>query len=175
MENLVYTPVARWMHWISAVLVVGLTAVGLYLGQFDPPDGRLTDWLYNLHESFGVILWVLVLIRLVARQIYGVPAIPAGSSRLVRLGAGLNHAALYAAMLIQPITGFIGNNAGGYRLTMFNLLAIPDPVGKDPKLADTLFALHSYGGWALVALVTLHLLGAAYHGVRRDGVVSRMV
>jgi cytochrome b561 len=38
-----------------------------------------------------------------------------------------------------------------------------------------LFALHGLMGWALVGLVTMHLIGAAYHGlIRKDGIVSRM-
>lgn len=176
MENTRYTASARLYHWATAVLVLGLIPVGIYLGKFDPPDGPLTDLLYLLHESFGVVLWVLVLLRLVSRLLRGVPPIPVGTSVLVHLVSRLNHAALYLVLLIQPVTGFLGNNAGGYKLVLFNLIAIPDPVGKNDKLSETLFALHGLGGWALVALVSLHLLGAAYHGlVRRDGVVARMI
>ncbi len=176
METGRYNPAARWMHWLSAVMVLFLVPVGLYLGYFDPPDGALTDRLYNLHESFGVLLWVLVLVRLVSRQFAGVPAMPADTPRAIHLAATLNHWALYAMLLIQPLTGFLGNNAGGYNLVWFNVLPIPDPVGKNDPLSNTLFTLHSYGGWILIALVLMHLAGAAYHGfIRRDGVVGRMV
>jgi cytochrome b561 len=175
METMRYSASARLYHWVSAVLVLGLIPVGLYLGKGDPPDGPTTDLLYLLHESFGATLWVLVLIRLAARLINGVPPMPAGTSRLVRGISTLNHGALYAVLLIQPVTGFLANNAGGYPLVWFNLIAIPDPVGKNEKLSEALATLHGYGGWALIALVSLHLAGAAYHAlIRRDGVVGRM-
>jgi len=175
MQVLRYSMSARLYHWLSAILVFGLIPVGLYLGRGDPPDGPLTDTLYLLHESFGVLLWLLVLFRLVSRQVNGVPEQPAATPPLLRLAARLNHVALYLMLLIQPVTGFLANNAGGYPLVWFNLLPIPSPVGKNDRLSDTLFSLHDIGGWLLIALVCLHLAGAAYHGlIRRDGVVRRM-
>jgi cytochrome b561 len=175
MESGRYTAAARWMHWISAVVVLGLVPVGLYLGHFDPPKGPLTDRLYNLHESFGVLLWALVLVRLISRQFAGVPPMPADTPRALRLAATLNHWALYAVLAIQPITGFLANNAGGYNLTLFSVLSVPDPIGKNENLSHTLLALHQYGGWTLIVLVSMHLAGAAYHAfIRRDGVVRRM-
>jgi cytochrome b561 len=172
-----YSTPMRWLHWISALMVLGLLAAGFVLGYVDMPDGPGKDRLYNLHESFGVVLWCVVVARLILRQLSGVPAMPPDTPDLVRMGAALNHAALYAVLLIQPIVGFLANNAAGYSLSMFNVLGLPDPIGKQPDgVWEALFKLHEIGGWALVGLVCMHLAGAAYHGVvRRDGIVSRMM
>jgi cytochrome b561 len=171
-----YTITMRWLHWVSALAVVGLLGVGFVLGYVDLPDGPGKDRLYNLHESFGVALWCLVVIRLLLRQISGVPVQPASMPRWMRLGSGLNHAALYALLLLQPVAGLLANNAGGYGLELFNVLTVPNLVGKNDHLSDLLFKMHEIGGLALAGLVGLHVVAAAYHGViRRDGVVSRMV
>ncbi len=171
-----YTLPARLYHWISAVLVLGLLPVGEYLGHFDPPDGPVTDRLYMLHESFGVLLWLVVLLRFASRQLVGTPPLPDSAGWLVDLMSKLNHLAIYVILLAQPVTGFLANNAGGYDVAWFNLVKLPALIGKNESLGDSLSALHMYGGLALIVLVIFHLTGAVYHGfIRRDGVVRRMV
>jgi cytochrome b561 len=170
-----YSLFARALHWISAVMVLGVYIGGAWLGFFEPADGPFKDALYNLHESFGVTLWSITLIRLLSRVATGVPAMPNATPALVRIASTLNHGALYAVLLAQPVVGFMGNNAGGYPLSWFNLVNLPNPIGKNDALSDQLFKLHGTLGWALVILVTMHLLGSAYHGwVKKDGIVSRM-
>ncbi len=170
-----YSLFARALHWISAVTVVGVYVSGMWLGFFQPPDGPFQDALYNFHESFGVTLFAVTLIRLLSRFATGVPAMPASTPAIVRIGSTLNHGALYAVLLAQPVIGFLANNAGGYQLSWFNLVNLPDPIGKNNALSDQLFKLHDTFGWALAILVTMHLLGSAYHGwVKKDGIVSRM-
>jgi cytochrome b561 len=176
MTMLKYRLSARLYHWISAVIVLGMLPVGEYLGHFNPPDGPMTDRLYMLHESFGVALWVVVLARLVSRQIHGTPPMPDHAGFVVDIASKLNHLAMYVILLVQPVTGFLANSAGGYGVTWFNVVALPSLIGKDQALSDQLTALHKLGGLALIVLVCIHLLGAIYHGyIRRDGVVSRMV
>lgn len=175
MNEVRYNAFARSLHWLVALIVLGMVPTGLYLGYGDPPHGPTTDMIYNLHESIGVTLWVLVLVRLVSRQLVGTPPLPLGTPRIIRAASKANHAALYLVLLIQPITGFLGNNANGYGLVWFNVAAVPTLLYKNAALGHQIVTMHRIGGVALVCLVTLHLLGAAYHGlVRRDGVVSRM-
>ncbi len=167
---------ARIYHWISAVIVLGMLPVGEYLGHFNPPDGPVTDTLYMLHESFGVLLWLVVLARFVTRQVNGTPPMPDSAGFVVDIVSKLNHLGMYLLLLVQPVTGFLANSAGGYDVTWFNLIKLPALIAKDDKLSDSLVMLHKYGGLALIVLVCTHLFGAMYHGfIRRDGVVGRMV
>lgn len=171
-----YDALARFLHWISALAVAGLIPAGIYLGHFDPPDGPTTDQIYNLHESLGATLWIVTLLRVVARIATGAPSLPPSVSPMMRFLAGTNQLAIYLVLLVQPVTGFLANNAGGYDLDWFGVVPIPTLIGKNDGLSDSLFALHQIGGAALVVLVCIHLAAAAYHGViRRDGVVSRIV
>ena len=57
-----YTPTARALHWITALLVLGLIVVGILMGNMD--SGPLQDRLYNLHRSTGTLLLLLAIIRL---------------------------------------------------------------------------------------------------------------
>ena len=171
-----YPPAMRLIHWLTAVLVLLLFIFGGWTHYFDPGDGPFKDELYNLHQSIGITVWVLVLIRIVVRLATGAPKLPADTPGVIRFAASLNHLALYVVLLVQPILGLSNTNAYGFPLDWFGLFRVPSPVGKlpDPQ-AEFLGTLHWFGALALLLLLAAHIAGAAYHGlIRRDGVVRHM-
>jgi cytochrome b561 len=171
-----YHPLLRLLHWLTVVLIVFMFIIGGWIVYFDPGDGPLKDRLYNLHESTGMLLWLLVLARIVLRLATGAPRLPPATPATVRVLASLNQLALYLVLLAQPLIGLIDTNAWGFPLDWFGLFRVPSPVGKQPEaVAQSLSNLHWYGAALLLALLALHVAGAAYHGLlRRDGVVRHM-
>ncbi len=51
---------ARTLHWIMAVLIIGLGIVGLYMS--DLPNSPQKIKIYALHKSFGLTVLALVLV-----------------------------------------------------------------------------------------------------------------
>jgi len=172
-----YAPAMRVLHWLTAILILGLFIVGGWLTYFEPPDGPFKELLYNLHESTGVAVWVLVLIRIVVRLATGAPKLPPGTPGFVRALATLNHLALYLVLLVQPMLGFADANAWGAPLVWYGLVPVPSPIGKQPDAVAQQFSdLHWFGALALLLLLAAHIAGALYHGlVKRDGVVRHMI
>jgi cytochrome b561 len=172
-----YAPALRWLHWITAALIATLFTLGLWIVWLPPKSDAFLHRLYNLHESTGATLWLLVLARLVIRLATRAPPLPPGSPAWVRVAARLNHLGLYLLLLIQPVIGFLDANAAGAPLTWYEIVAIPAPIGKQPDaVAHGLVALHAAGAALLAALLVLHFAGAAYHGlIRRDGVMRHMI
>jgi cytochrome b561 len=171
-----YGPAARFFHWTTVILVVVMFGLGAWIKDFEPQDKAFKLELLTLHQSFGVILFVVVVLRFFVRlgnpppMLYDQPA-------LIRVGSRLNHYALYAMLLIQPVIGFLTTNALGVPVKWFGLFTVPSPIGRQDKaIAEQFAEAHELGAGLLVLLITLHLLGAAYHGIiRQDGVVKRMV
>ncbi len=171
-----YSPVALWLHWLTAALVLAMIVVGIWMTYFEPKDEAFKFLLYDVHESVGAALFVLVLVRLLRRLANPPASLPHRVPAHFRAAAHLNQALLYAVLLIQPIIGFLDTNAWGFPLQWAGLVEIPSPIGKNETLAPVLSDLHWYGAMVLVVLVGAHLSGAFYHGViRRDGVVQRML
>ena len=172
-----YTLSLRLLHWLMAVLVVLMFALGLRIAYGPAGDEALSHRLYNLHESTGLTLLVLLLLRLVLRVRSGAPALPRDVARPVRVLARLNHAVLYLMLLVQPVLGLLDAYAAGAPLVWYEILPVPLPIGRQPKpVSDALVAAHWWGAAVLFAAVALHVAGAAWHGlIRRDGVVRRMV
>ena len=168
--------VSQLFHWISALLIVALGALGLYMTELDSPVERIR--FYALHKSLGITLLALVLLRLLWRfvQRARAPAPIAGVSPWMRRAAGTGHTLLYAMMIAMPLTGWLLNSASGYPLQWFGQFNLPAIAGKDHGLHELAEELHELGFWILVVLVAGHVLAALYHHVfLGDGTLHRML
>lgn len=171
-----YPITARWFHWITVVLLIVLATAGVWGTSFEPKDEALKDLLSDIHESTGVALFVIVVLRLLRRMANPPAPLPSRLPRTVRFASRTNHALLYAMLLVQPVIGFLDTNAWGFPVTWARLVPIPSPIGHNESIAPWLSSMHEWGAIVFAALVTAHLGGAAYHGlIRRDGVVRRMI
>lgn len=166
-----YSPLARWLHWLVAPIVIGLIPVGLVMTRLGP--GETQDRLFVLHESFGVTVQALMLARAANRQ-RGAPSPAASlSGRERSLSVGV-HRALYVLLLLTPIIGWLGLSAYGMGPSFFGLAELPALLGKNEPLSERLFAVHLAGGLLIGALALLHIAGALRHLLRKDGVFSRI-
>jgi cytochrome b561 len=170
-----YAAASRWLHWLTAVLVAAIIPVGLWIKYFEPADEAFKLRLYNIHESLGVIVFAIVLIRLLNRYLNPPPPLPPDIPAAIRLAARVNHWGLYALLVLMPITGFLATNAWGFPLSVFGVLPMPVPLGKNEEIAKILSLLHWCGAVTIILLILAHLSGVIYHSfVRRDGVLQRM-
>lgn len=165
---------ARLLHWIMAVLVLGSLAAGFLMLQ-EGLDRATQNTLFVFHKNVGVVMLILILLRLAYRGRHRPAPLPAEVPTWQRIGAALSHGALYALLLIMPVTGYVRVKAGGFPIEMLDALGVPALVPRSDALAEVARTIHHYGGWILAALIGLHIAAALYHGVvRRDGVFSRM-
>lgn len=175
-----YGIVQRLIHWAVAVTVAGLLAVGFTLGILGFEGTRdtfgidVTNLLYKLHKSFGVIVLALMLLRLALRLAMPPPAYDPAVPAFFRKAGRANHLALYALLIVQPMVGWAATAAGGFPIEFF-WTKLPPILGKDEALSETLYGVHGLIGWTIAALVVLHVSAALMHWlVRRDGVMHRM-
>ena len=167
-----YSPASRVLHWIVAALVLVVWPLGMaieFLAEANKTIG------YLLHESFGfLILWIM-LARLAVRLLRGAPRrqpMPLWQARV----ATVVHVALYAALIAMPVAGFLATNAFGFPLSLFGVLPIPSPIGKDAVLAPVFMTVHTVLGWTILVLFLLHMAGVIHHHVvRRDATLYRMI
>lgn len=170
-----YVAPARWLHWLTAGSILVILTAGIWMVFFEPEDEAFKLRLYNVHESFGVAVFLLALARLWVRRRNPPPPLPEDMPGWMRLAARLNHAALYVVLVVQPVTGFLATNAWGFALRWFGLVPIPSPIGREEALAPVLSLLHFVGALALLVLLGMHLGAVVFHTfVRRDGILARM-
>lgn len=171
-----YAPAARAMHWLTAAIIAVVIVMGVWIAYFEPADEPFKLRLYNVHESLGVVVFVLSLARLAYRLGHPAPPLPPETPGPIRLAAHATHVALYVLLLVMPVLGFLATNAWGFPLTVFGVLPLPAPYGKNEALANVLSALHLTGAIAIVLLIGGHIAGVVYHTfIRRDGLLRRMI
>ncbi|ACR27795.2 cytochrome b [Burkholderia glumae] len=170
-----YTRTAIALHWLIALLIVCGFALGWVMTDipgFTPTKLKYFSW----HKWIGVTVFALAVIRVLWRATHVPPPLPAGTSRLATGGAHAVHALLYLLMLAIPVTGYLYSSASNIPVVYLGLVPLPRLIDPDPALKQTLKTLHVTLNYTLLALVSLHLLGALKHQLLdRDGVLARML
>ena len=167
-----YSHPAIFFHWVLAALIPFQIGVGWYMLSIEHTPGSAA--YFALHVSLGLTAALLIALRLMWRLNNRPIPLPATLPAWQVKVANLTHVLLYILLVLMPITGFLGVSVSGEPIAFFG---IPLPVwtsGND-TLKEQFFTAHSIIAWALVALVSLHVLGALKHLlVDKDGVFGRM-
>ncbi|WP_439546079.1 cytochrome b [Sandarakinorhabdus sp.] len=167
-----YSKGAITLHWLMAVLIIGNLAGG-FLHDFVPTEGGQRSLVMSLHKSFGLSIIVLSLVRLGWRLANPPPPLPNYFTTGERFLSKTVHGAFYAAMLALPLSGWVMADRNTRPLGWFG---VPVPkFGVEKAIADTAHDLHEILGWALLALLALHVMGIIKHKwLDRDNLLPRM-
>ena len=167
-----YTRMAVVLHWLVAALFAGQFAFGWLMQAIDKSPPGLRADAFNAHKSVGLCLLALMLFRLGWRLLHRPPALPAMPAWQGYL-ARATHVALYAALIIMPVAGYLGSVWSGYPVKFFGV-TLPAWGVQDAELKDAMSNLHYATSWVLLSLTALHIAGAAHHAMRGDDVMARM-
>lgn len=171
--NAHFAPLARWLHWLMAVLLIAMLFIGA--GMVASVSER-HEWLLDLHKPLGIALLALVVIRLVVRFSTQPPPLPADLPAVQALAAKLSHWLLYGLMLAMPLLGWAMISAAGDPVMLGDALQLPSIVPANAQVFAFLRKAHGYLAYLLFLTVLVHLAAALFHGlIRRDGVLQSML
>ena len=161
------------LHWLVALTVIGLFALGLWmveLGYYDPWYRRAPD----LHKSIGILLFLTMLLRLVWRTSNPQPL--SEGTPLEKKLAHKVHGLLYILLFSLMISGYLISTADGRAIDVFNLFSVPAIISGLENQEDIAGLVHQILGYSLIALVVLHALAALkHHFIDRDQTLKRML
>ncbi|MEL6643836.1 MAG: cytochrome b/b6 domain-containing protein [Pseudomonadota bacterium] len=161
--------ITRVLHWLIAVGVIAMLALGSYITRMEV--GFSNFWLFGLHKSIGLTLFLLVGIRIVWHVISRPPA-PLPSAPWKDRLARWVHLGFYALLVLVPLTGWIASAASGLDVVVFDRLTLPQIAPTSETVEEAFFTLHWGLTKLLAALALLHIAGAL---TRRDGTLRRMI
>lgn len=167
--------VTRLLHWLSAVLIIGLLISGIYMAE--GYDYSLYDW----HKAFGVIALLLVLNRLFYRRRNPWRSSAKGTQH--EKTVELMHQCLLSLCLLMPVSGLVYSGLGGYGVSVFGFTIIADAYTQTGEViaysqsgSDSGKAMHFYMGYLMAVLVMLHGLAALkHHFIDKDFTLTRML
>lgn len=173
------SPATIVLHWIVAVLIIGLIAVGIYMEENEVIS------LYGWHKSFGVIALLFILARVIWRIREGWLAPASDYKAWEKKLARLTQWILLIGMVLFPISGMLMSGFGGYGIKVFGLELMAmnfnpsDPTEILPvneSLAGIGHVLHGTLGNVFIVVISLHVLGALkHHTIDKDNTLRRML
>jgi cytochrome b561 len=179
-----YTRTAVVLHWLIALLIIVNVVLGLSADSL--PDGWVRP-VVDTHKSIGITVLGLALLRVLWRVSHRPPPLPREFPSWERIGAHVAHFLLYLLMIGLPLSGWLHDSAwkdaATHPMRLFNLFQWPRigyVMSLDPALKETLHsrfgALHTWLGYALYALLAMHVGGALKHQwIDRKSVLKRMM
>jgi cytochrome b561 len=172
-----YGAVAMALHWLMALLLSALVALGLYMARL--PDVGFDTWKIRLilyHKQLGIVALMLAAVRLLWRVGNVLPHLVERLPDWQKVVARFVHLCFYALMIALPLSGWLMSSATAIPVSILGLFTLPDLVSYDDRLFHTLVDVHRYLGYALIACMAAHI-GAAlrHHLLLRDNTLKKML
>ncbi|MEM6747125.1 MAG: cytochrome b [Pseudomonadota bacterium] len=172
-----YSSVAKALHWTIALLILTLIPAGLIMHNM--PFGETKFLIYQVHKSFGLMVLMLAVFRLVWRLTHPVPPLPENLKAWEKVAARITHVGFYVIMVGIPLIGWamVSSAPIGIPTKLFFLIPVPHfPLPQSEPLYEVLLSSHKYMAFATLGLLVLHV-GAAlkHHVVLLDDVLLRMM
>jgi len=168
-----YGWLARLFHWLLFFMFMASMIAGSVVSQL--PKGQEKLELIGMHKSFGVLILMLVIARLLWKWSNPAPR-PLVREHVKRQAARWLHALLYLLMLAQPLVGILMSQAKGFPVSFFGLFKLPILIGENESRAHTFHEMHEMIWIILATLVMFHIVAALHHHfVVKDRTLLRMI
>src|SRR5688572_11058173 len=157
---------------MAAIIVLIMIPAGLTMTRLG--DGAMKNSLYELHKSFGLIIFGLAVVRAIVRLTKGAPPLEPNLPAWQRFAAHVSHYALYMLIFLVPLTGWAATSACCRPVNLFWTIPLSLPVPDGEELAKAIFRFHYGFVYTLAAIVAVHV-GAAlqHHFLQRDRTLLR--
>lgn len=170
-----YGWIAILLHWIMAVLVLGMFMLGLYMVELTYYD-RLYNSLPFVHKSIGILQVPLFVFWLYWRLSNPSPRSLAVNSRFGQVLAKLVHSLFFLLLALILFSGYLIPTANGSAISVFGLISVPASITSIPQQADYAGLVHKFLSYGMIAMVLVHAAAALkHHVIHRDQTLRRML
>lgn len=168
-----YNPIARAIHWISALVIFAMFGLGLWMMDLT----YYSSWYKTAphwHKSVGILLAALTVFRLLWKMFTKSPKIE-GSAVVVKAAHAAHHL-IYLLLFVLFFSGYLISTSDGRGIEVFNWFVIPGAGELFPNQSDIAGQIHYYTAIALIGLAVLHAAAALkHHFVDKDNTLRKMI
>ena len=169
-----YGSLSKVLHWLSALVVLALFASGYWMVELD----YSSQWYQTAphwHESVGILLIAVTLLRLFWRGIAGSPAPISSHSRVEQKASATMIALLYFTLFSVLISGFLISSANEQAIAVFDWFKVSPIILAIKNQEDITGLVHYYAAYAIIICASLHALAALkHHFIDKDNTLKRM-
>ena len=168
-----YNPVVKMIHWLSAIVIVGMFAAGLWMVDLS----YYSEWYRTVphwHKSVGLLLAGLTLFRWFIRGVTASPALE--GKPFEKIAAKMAHTFMYIVLVVLFVSGYLISTEDGRAIDVFNWFSVPGVGALFEGQADLSGEIHFYAAWTLIVMSTLHALAALkHHFIDKDNTLRKMI
>ncbi|MGJ8616762.1 MAG: cytochrome b/b6 domain-containing protein [Sulfitobacter sp.] len=175
-----YGGVTKAFHWVTALLILTLLPLGLYANDlpYDTSEELARKaWFFSLHKTLGVTVFFVAVARIIWSFTQPKPGLLNADHKLESFAAEIVHWLLYGALIIVPLSGWIGHAAAAGFAPIWwpfgqGLPLVPKSTGVEHFFG----AVHWVTTKVLAVSLLLHIAGALkHHVIDRDATLRRML
>ena len=170
-----YSLVAKSLHWLIAVLILGLIWLGWYMVGLSYYD-RWQNLAIATHRSLGMLVLALAIIKIGVVVVSKSPGFVDSIRPWERVAATATHLALYLAMVLIPVTGYIISTSSGDPIPMFGWFQIPVTFEVSTNMRDWAIDIHFYAAYIALGMAGMHAAAALkHHFIDKDDTLRNML
>ena len=156
-----YSAIAQALHWLTAIVVLIAFIYGPG-GSEERIYSAARDFDRQLHETLGMCVFVLAILRVLWRMFDTHPESPP-TAPWMTLAAKAVQVGLYVLLFALPLTAISGAWLEGHPLTLLVGVKIQPLLGTAHATGVTLARIHTWLGDAIMWLAGFHALAGIYH------------
>jgi cytochrome b561 len=169
-----YSAVTQTLHWATAILVLIAFLYGPG-GSEQRVYAAARDFDRQLHETLGICVFTLALIRVLWRVIDTRPD-PVPVARWMAITAKTVQIVLYLLLFAVPLTAITGAWLEGHPLTLLAGVKIAPALPLAHSTGAIIARIHAWLGDAILWVAGVHALASLYHHfLLRDDVLASML
>ena len=163
------------IHWLSALIIVGQFAFGLYMLSLDYYDPDYKS-LPHYHKSIGILFAILLGFRILWTRFNPHPKPSSGISELHTRLALLMHKILLGLLVLVVCMGYLISTAKGDSIMVFNWFEVPATLTSFGRQEDWAGELHYWFALSIIILASIHALAALkHHFIDGDNTLKKML
>jgi len=166
-----YHPSLIALHWLLAIAIIGVFAMGAFVLDEMKNDVPAKMLLLQMHVLGGATIMLLTIVRLIVRMKTAKPApVVTDNPKMDKVGTGVHHA-LYLFTLLAAMSGM----ALAIKSDLLNILF--RNIGTLPADFEgyVVHEVHAVMAITLIGLTLVHVAGALKHQlVLKNNILARM-
>ena len=165
-----YGLISKSFHWYMAGIILFVLLLG-NLSEHTPKE--YYGLLMLVHNSLGIILFGLVILRLLWRWSNTKPE-KINKNRFQNSLSNFVFFIFYFGMFMAPITGYVLTNIEGKDVSFFGVELI-SVIGRNSEYMKLSHNFHGIAGDMLLYAFVLHFIAALYHHyIKKDQTLKRI-
>ena len=165
----------RLLHWLVAVHILGLIALGWYMVDLSYYDPNYHDSL-SYHKAFGMLALTLAGVKVIWFGINTQPAPTVALPAWQEQASKAVHLLLLGLILVIPISGYFISTSAGDGIDLFGWIEVPALIDVSDSWRELAISTHEFLAYGILALTGLHASAALKHQfIDKDGTLKRML